>query len=77
MPGRAGEVRGLATTNIPENLPVRQAENVTFGDGGAMRAPLWAGPHPRDPNEDACLKLTFSGSWSWPIPAARRPTYSP
>jgi hypothetical protein len=29
-----------------------------------MCAPLWAGPHLRDPNEDACPthKLTYSGS---------------
>ncbi len=66
-------------TILPENLSDRKSKVTAFDNGGAMRAPLWAGPHPRDPNEDACPKhkLTYSGSWSWPIPAARRPTYSP
>ncbi len=48
-------------------------ETAVSVNGGAMRVhSLWRVL--TDPNEDACLKLTFSGSWSWRTLDARKVT---
>ena len=61
---------------IPQIVGDFKTENVVSVDGGAMSARAAPLPTGTSPNEDACPthKLTYYGSWSWPIPAARRLT---
>ncbi len=41
MSGRAGAKSSFGDMTFPENPASRQAESDAFGNGGAMRAPLW------------------------------------